>query len=234
MKEKIKNLLTSFSGYASPFSIFILFVFLVVSGSYGWQKYQEYKFPEKAARGEITGPAYYVKMIKLEIDKILENKGLKDKRALELAGGGKKINDKANIYSFEYPENWIVIANEGASGVQVSRLIIQNSYFSAREENKTKIIERGAEFSVIAARGENKSGGGHAGEVITKKDAHVDGKENVLHIFSEPDYPGAQILDDHVAYGGNTYIFRLVYDPETFSAAEFTFREILNSVNFLK
>ncbi|MFA4817537.1 MAG: hypothetical protein WC608_02290 [Parcubacteria group bacterium] len=232
-KTRIVNILKNFSG-ASLSSIFIIMVILIVGGSYGWQKYQEHKFPEKAARGEIIGPFYYIKAIKLEIDRILEKKDTKGKRAMELAESTKKINDKANLYSFEFPQSWVIIVNEGAQGAQVSRLAVQNSYYSGREENKIKIIDQGAEFSIIVTRGENKSGGGHAGKVATKNDAHVGGKENVLHIFKEAGYPGAEIIDDHVVFGGNTYIFRLAYNPQTFSDAEFTFREILASVKFLK
>lgn len=238
MRTKIISLFKNFRGYASPFSIFIIMIILVISGFYGWQKYQEYKFPEKAARGEIIGPAYYIKAIRLEIDKILGKKDIKGKRAIELAEGTKRINDKANLYSFEFPGSWVITVNEGAQGAQVSRLVIQNSYFSRREENKMKIIDRGAELSVQVTRGENKAAfsgsGGHAGVMSSKKDADVNGKENIYHVFREPGYPNAQILDDHVVYNGNTYLFRLVYDPETFSDAEFTFQEILASVKFLK
>lgn len=238
MKTKIIDSFKNFGGYASPFSIFIIVVILVISGFYGWQKYQEYKFPEKAARGEITGPAYYAKAIKLEIDKILGKKDIKGKRAIELAEGTKRINDKANLYSFEFPGSWIIIANEGAQGTQLSRLVIQNSYFSGREENKMNIIDKGAELSILVTRGENKAGfngnGAHAELISSRKDIDVNGKESAYHVFREPGYPNAQILDDHVVYNGNTYIFRLAYDPETFSDAEFTFQEILASVKFLK
>lgn len=237
-KTKIMSLFKNFGGYASPFSIFIIVVILVISGFYGWQKYQEYKFPEKAARGEIIGPAYYAKAIKFEIDKILGKKDIKSKRAIELAEGTKRINDKASLYSFEFPGSWVIATNEGTQGAQVSRLVIQNSYFSGREENKMNIIDKGAELSLLVTRGENKAAfngsGGHAGLISSRKDADVNGKENIFHIFSEPGYPNAQILDDHVVYNGNTYIFRLAYDPQTFSDAEFTFQEILASVKFLK
>lgn len=238
MGTKIKNLCANFSGYASPFSIFIIVVILVISGFYGWQKYQEYKFPEKAARGEIIGPAYYIKAIRLEIDKILGKKDIRGKRAIELAEGTKRINDKANLYSFEFPGSWVIATNDGTQGAQVSRLVIQNSYFSGHEENKMSIIDKGAELSILVTRGENKAAfngsGGHAGLISSRKNVDVNGKENVLHIFKEPNYPNAQILDDHVVYNGSTYLFRLVYNPETFSDAEFTFQEILASVKFLK
>lgn len=237
-KTKIINIFKNFGGYASPFSIFITVIIMVISGFYGWQKYQEYKFPEKAARGEIVGPAYYIKAIKLEIDKILGKKDIRGKRAIELAEGTKRTNDKANLYSFEFPGSWIIIANEGAQGVQLSRLVIQNSYFSGREENKMNIIDKGAELSVQVTRGENKAAfdgnGGHAGLISSRKDIDVNGKENMYHVFREPGYPDAQILDDHVVHGGNTYLFCLAYNPETFSDAEFTFQEILASVKFLK
>ncbi len=162
----MKNLFTNFSGYASTFSIFIIVIILVISSFYGWQKYQEYKFPEKAARGEITGSAYYAKAIKLEIDRILSNKNLKDKRAMELAESIKTISDKSGSYSLEVPQSWTTVSSDGLKNNKLSNLVMQSAYFSTHETGGKKYYDAGAKFSVSAFAGENKNiiegNGGHA------------------------------------------------------------------------
>jgi len=236
MITKIKNSFENFSG-ASPFSIFIIMVILVVSGFYGWQKYQEYKFPEKAARGEITGPAYYVKAIKLEIDRVLSNKNLKDKRAMELAEQVKSISDKPALYSLEVPQSWVLVSSEGAKNNKLSNLIMQSSYLSIRETDGKKYYDAGAKFSAFVLAGENKNiiegNGGHAGLLKTGKYGGQMG-EFTFHIFKDPDSQNGEVIDGHIARNGKTYVFSLTYNPQTFSDAEFSFKEILDSVKFLK
>jgi hypothetical protein len=239
MKEKIKNIFGSFSGYVgyvSLFTLFVIMIVLVISGFYGWQKYQEIKFPDKAARGEIKGPSYYLNGIKDQIGQALEKKDIKNKRAMELAEPTKIVSDKANLISFEIPKSWTISASEGSRGVQISRLVADNSYFSKSADDKSTIINAGAELTIQITRGENRTGfegnGGHADIQITRNNIDVNGKENIYHLFGEAGYPGADILDDHIVYNGNTYLFRLVYNPQTFSDAEYTFQEILNSIQF--
>ena len=237
MRAKIKSLLENFSGYASPFSIFIIVVILVISGFYGWQKYQEYKFPEKAARGEITGPAYYVKAIKLEIDRVLNNKNLKDKRAMELAESIKTISDKSGSYSLEVPQSWVLVSSEGVKNNKLSNLVMQSSYFSAREADGKKYYDAGAKFSASVLAGENKNimegNGGHAGLLKTGKYGGQAG-EFTFHIFKDPDSENGEAIDGHIIHNGKTYVFAMIYNPQAFSNAEFTFQEILDSVKFLK
>lgn len=235
--KKIKNIIYNFNGYASPFSIFIIMIILVISGFYGWQKYQEYKFPEKAARGEITGPAYYAKAIKLEIDRILNNKNTKDKRAIELAENVKSVSDKSNLFSLEVPQSWVLVLSEGAKNNKLSSLVMQSSYFSDRETGGKKYYGAGAKFSAAILAGENKNitegNGGHRGLIKTGKYGGQSG-EFSFHIFKDPDSENGEAIDGHIIRNGKTYLFSIVYNPQTFSDAEFTFQEILDSVKFLK
>lgn len=239
MPTKIKNFfgnLHGHVGYVSLFTLFIVMVILVISGFYGWQKYQELKFPEKAARGEIMGPSYYIKEIKKKVDGIMEQKDFKSQRAMELVESAKIISDKAGLFSVEIPESWVVVSSDGVKGSQISQLVIGNSYFLKHEDGASMIIDKGAQLLIQITKGENRSGfegtGGHFNVLITKKDVIIGGKENVYHLFKDPNYPNADILDDHLVNNGNTYLFRLTYNSTTFSDAEYTFQEILNSIKF--
>ncbi len=232
----------NFGGYASLFLVFLIVVILIVSGLYGWQKYEEYKYPEKAARGEIKGLSFYYNGIKERINQILEKKDIKNMRAMELAESDKTISDAEKFYTLEIPESWVIVSSEKSKGAQISKIVAQSSYFTSREneQNGSNYIdyEKGAQFTAQVSRGENKSAflgnGGHGSLLADRRDIPVYGQESVYHVFKEPNISNGQVIDDHVIYKGNTYLFRLVYNPDTFSDAEFSFQEILASVKFLQ
>jgi hypothetical protein len=241
MKIKIKNK-NGYVGYVSLFTLFLIAVILIWSGFYGWQKYQEHKYPEKAVRGEIKGFSYYFSGIKSKIGEVLGKKDLKNKRAMELAEATKIIRDKANLYSLSVPQSWTVVSSNGQAGNQISSLVAQSSYFQSYENivnNGAKITTfgAGAKLTVRVMKGEDKSAfsgnGGHTSLISLRNDVKVEGQESVYHIFREPTSFDGQILDDHFIHNGNTYIFRFEFDPQNYSDAEFTFQEILDSVKFL-
>ncbi len=222
-------------GYVSLFTLFLLAMLLIVGGFYGWEKYQEKKYPEKAARGEIKGISHYLSGIQEKIDSVLEKKDIKGKRAMELAESVKVVNDETRLYSLEVPQSWVVVLNEGNRGNQVSRLILQSSYFSASETGEKKYYDAGAKFSVSITAGENKNvlegNGGHADLIKIGKDKG-EGVEYAYHIFKDPDSENGQIIDAHIIRGGNTYLFTMIYNSQTFTDAEYTFKEIMYSVRF--
>lgn len=222
-------------GYVSLFTLFLAAVLLIIGGFYGWQKYQEKKYPEQAARGEIKGISYYLSGIQEKIDSVLKTKDIKNQRAMELAESAKAISDKAGLYSLEVPQSWTVVLNEGNRGNQVSRLILQSSYFSASETAGKKYYGAGAKFSVSITAGENKNilegNGGHKNLIKNGKDSGESG-EYTFHIFKDPDSENGEAIDAHIIHKGNTYLFTLAYNPQNFTDAEYTFKEILNSVKF--
>lgn len=235
MKNKIKNFFKGPGGYVSNFTLFLAAVLLIIGGSYGWQRYQEHKYPEKAARGEIKNIPYYINQIKTKIDEILTNKDIKNKRALELAEVTKKVNDKAGLYSVEVPQSWVVEAQEAGRNNKISYLALKSSYFSSRETAGKKYYDAGAKFSVSVTAGENKNvlegNSGHTGLIKTGKDSG-EGGEYVYHIFKDPDSENGDVIDGHMIRNGNTYLFSIAYNPQTFTDAEYTFREIMYSVEF--
>lgn len=235
MRNKIKNFFEGPGGYVSPFTLFLAAVLLIVGGFYGWQKYLEKKFPEKATRGEIKDIGYYLSGIQEKIDLVLKNKDIKNKRVIELAESAKAISDKTGLYSLEVPQSWVVVLNEDSKGNQISRLILQSSYFSIHETAGKKYYDAGAKFSVSVSAGENKNvlegNGGHKNLIKNRKDSGESG-EYAYHIFKDPDSENGQIIDGHIIRGGNTYLFTMVYNPQNFTDAEYTFKEILDSVKF--
>ncbi len=235
MGNKIKIFFKGPRGYVSNFTLFLIAVFLIAGGFYGWEKYQEKKYPDKAVAGEIRGISYYLSGIGEKINLVLEKKDIKNKRAMELAESAKIMSDKAGFYSLEVPQSWVAVLNEAGKNNKLSSLVMQSSYFSARETDKKKYYDAGAKFSVSIAAGENKNilegNGGHL-NLIKKGSGSGQGGEYIYHIFKDPDSENGQAIDGHIIHNGNTYLFSMIYNPQTFTDAEYTFQEILNSIKF--
>lgn len=240
----MKTILNHLRGYISLFTVFVIVVILFFSGFYGWEKYQTIKYPERAAKGEIRGIGFYYSQTKNKINSILETKDIKNLRAMELAETDKEISDKANLVSISVPKSWIVVANEGQSGNQLSKIIMQSAYYAGKEDKSDKgavvytYCEAGARFSLVIYAGEDKTGfsqsGGHASLVSSLSDVGVGGEKAAYHKYKEPDKFDGEILDAHVIHGGRTYVFRLAYNPQNFASPDYTFKEILNSAKFLQ
>jgi hypothetical protein len=222
-------------GYISLFTLFLIVVLLVIAGFYGWQKYQEKKFPEMAAKGEIKGISYYVSGIKGKINAILERKDVRNKRALELAEETKKINDKAGLYSIDIPRSWAIEAQEANKNNRISYLAARSSYLSIREISGKKYYDAGAKFTASVTGGENRSfsegDSGHGSLIKTGKDS-TQGGEYVYHVSRDPDSADGEIIDAHFIHNGRTYLFAMAYNPKNFTDAEYTFKEIMYSVSF--
>lgn len=224
-------------GYVSLLTLFLLTMLLIIGGFYGWQKYEEYKYPEKVARGEIRGIQYYFDQIGMKINEIMAKNDVRNKRAMELAEESKRINDKANLYSLEVPNSWMLISNTVNQDNKLSILTLQSSYFAAHESAGKKFIDAGAKFTSSVVSGENKSltegNGGHINLIKIGKDRGESG-EYAYHIFKDPDFQNSEVIEAHFVRNGKTYSFTMAYNPRNFSDVEYTFNEIMHSVEFLK
>ena len=230
-------------GYVSLFAVFIIVLILFFSGFYGWEKYQTIKYPERAAKGEIRGISFYYAQMKNSVNSILDKKDLRSLRAMELAEAEKKVADKSNLVSFSVPQSWVVVASEGQKGGQLSRMVMQSAYYAGREDKSEKgavtytYCEAGARFTLTINAGEDKSvfssNGGHA-NLISSSPQDISGKSAAYHKFMEPSSFDGEMLDAHIIHGGRTYTFRLAYNPKNFTSPDYTFKEILNSVEFLQ
>ncbi|MCX6766150.1 MAG: hypothetical protein NT136_04295 [Candidatus Moranbacteria bacterium] len=229
-------------GYVSLFLLFITVIFLVWSGFYVWKKYAAPRLPDGEAREEKQNPLSYLSGIKSQISEVQKKQEVKNKRAMELAENTKGVADKSNLYTLEIPESWNVVSNEGAKGTQVSYLVAQSSYFASNESksnggNKTFInYDEGAQLTVRITQSEDLSAisgdGGHGAFLLGKKDVTVGGERGAYHVFKESGSPDSQFLDVHLIHKESTYLFRFAYNPKTFSDAEYSFREILDSFKF--
>jgi len=155
-----------------------------------------------------------------------------------------EIVDKASLYSVNIPADWEITSNEGAMGVQLSRILAQSADWSSYSDEtyegpfSPQYYQSGGALQLHVTQGESEpahygEGGGPETGVIAKKAVTIDGVEGVYHVFKEPSTFEGQLIDVHINYKGNNYLLRLAYNPANFNGEEF-FDNLLNSVRFLK
>jgi hypothetical protein len=147
------------------------------------------------------------------------------------------VSDQANLYSISVPVDWAVVTDEGAMGLQVSRIVMESPDFSVFVDEAVEgphsniYYQTGAILDIHV--GTIAPGPPHPfGGVISESDITIDGVTAPYHVFKEPSTSAGQLLDAHVDYGGNHYIFRLGYNPETCPAGEDLFQAMLDSFQF--
>lgn len=156
-----------------------------------------------------------------------------------------KITDKGNLYSVEIPKDWKILMSEGAKGMQLSDMtgesIDWKQYVDENAEGPFSPIyyQSGVSFqfhvnSEEEAPGHYGEGGGPDTGIITTKNIVIGGANGVYHVFKEPSTYEGQLVDAHVNYKGNAYLFRFAYNPASFPQAESLFMTILSSIKFTK
>jgi len=147
------------------------------------------------------------------------------------------LSDQPNLYSISVPEGWAVVTDEGAMGVQVSRISVESPDFSLFIDEAAEgpfspyYYETGAVFIVHVMTPE-QAPPYHFDPVISESAITVDGADAAYHVFKEPSTFAGQLLDAHANHGGNYYLFRMGYNPETCPAGEDLFAAILASLEF--
>lgn len=234
MKQKFKFKYSR--GFFSLFSLFIVFMLLAIAGVYMWQKYKSISFPG----GDAKDPLVYIGGIRDKITGIQDKQNEKINRAKELAEGTQKFVDKNNLISFEIPQSWTIIFNEGIKANQFSKIIAQSSDFKIHSDNSETIYDGGVQLTVNILRGANNSfqaaDGGHGNLFVSKEDTDIDSLKGPLHTYKASANSNQKLLDAHIIYDGNTYFFQFAYNSEILKTGEtpFHFKEILASVKFLK
>ncbi len=150
----------------------------------------------------------------------------------------RRVTDARDLFSVEIPSTWRVTASEGTKGIRLSRIIAQSPDFRVREDTTAdepftpQYYEQGAQISIHVTRGALAARGNlEAGARRTER-IEIDGRSSLLRVFTEPSTFLGQIIDAHVDYGNNSYVFTLRYNPDTFPHGEDIFKEILASFRF--
>lgn len=192
----------------------IITTIIVGSGIYTWQKLNQKSTEQPLQQGDQTSA---------------------DSKA-------QQLTDKANLFSVEIPNDWKIVDNQGAMGVQLSRITAESPDWSYYSDDSYEgpfspiYFQSGGSLSFHVTEGEEEpthygEGGGPKTGVIEEKIVIVSGIEGVYHIFKEPSTFEGQLIDLHINYEGNNYVIRLAYNPTNFDGEEF-FDDLLDSFSF--
>ncbi|HPN54941.1 MAG TPA: hypothetical protein PLB52_03365 [Candidatus Moranbacteria bacterium] len=159
-------------------------------------------------------------------------------RTSELFENAKTFREKSGLFSIKVPEKWIVVSEEGANGGQIVKVVIESPLFSERREGGSIFYDDGAQLTSQVVRGEQSSAkladGGHGKMLIRSGNVNVLNQNTKYHIIQEENVKKGEIFDAHIVYNGNTCNVRLVDNPQIFIGSEFSFQEILASLEFNK
>jgi len=147
------------------------------------------------------------------------------------------VSDQANLYSISVPADWTVVTDEGAMGVQLSRIVLESPDFSvfvdeAAEGPYTPIYYETGATLVIHVTNVASGPPYHSDGVISESDVTIDGVTARYHVFKEPSTWAGQLLDAHANHGDNYYLFYLGYNPDTCPAGQALFEAMLDTFQF--
>lgn len=151
-----------------------------------------------------------------------------------------RITDTANLYSVEILKDW-KIDQEGAMGVQLSRMIAESPDWSAYADESAEgpftpmYYKTGAAVHIhISNQVASEPYHGDWPNIMESKQIVIDGVTVVYHVFKEPSTQEGLLLDAHLNHNNNAYTFRFIYNPTTYPQGEGVFMDMLNSVRFTK
>jgi len=224
-------------GYIRMRTMIIVLILLVTVYVYQ-NKFKEISNWSIIQKSRENGALFYFEGIWGKMKNIQKISDGRSERSMELFEETKLVNEKSGLFSISVPKSWNVISEDGASGNQISKIVIDSPSFSERIEGGNIFYDNGAEFSIQVIRGEQTSAklsdGGHGKMMIKKENTDVASEKTNYHVISDAAVKEGEIIDAHVLHDGNTYNFRLVDNPKIFIDGEFSFQEMLRSFQFLK
>lgn len=221
-------------GFVRP-QILLIILILLVTGYVYQDKFREISGPliEKSRK---DGALFYAEGIWNKMKRVQQISEGRSQRAMELFEETKTIGDKSKSFSIKVAKGWNVISEEGASGNQISKIVIESPSFFERKSGSDIFYENGAQLTIQVVRGEQANArladGGHGKMLVRKQGINTVYESVNYHIIKEEAVKDGEIIDAHILHGGNTYNFRLVYNPRIFTGGEYSFQEMLISLSF--
>lgn len=149
------------------------------------------------------------------------------------------FTDKAGLYSVVLPEQWVVTADEGTKGVQLSFMTAESPNYRERRDETSDgpftpiYYESGAKLRIHVTKGEQEPtfyGENGVSETVTfTKHITVDGVGGIYRVYKEPSTQEGQLLSVHLNYQGSNYRLTLMHDSRAYPEGEKIFLDVLNS-----
>lgn len=147
----------------------------------------------------------------------------------------QNIGDTAGLYTMDIPVDWIIKDNEGAVGMQVSRVIVESPDFAYHTDPtfegpfEPSYYDEGAMLSVAVLQ-EQAVPSEPIGVITEHTQKAVDGNVTQYFVYTEPSTFEGELRAVIFSKDGNEYYFRFVYNPDSYPQGPDVFAQILDSV----
>lgn len=149
------------------------------------------------------------------------------------------ITVSGKYFSLKLPQNWNVDFND-AREARLTEMIALSPDFKGHEEKSTSTstpetlnyFESGAKLDILVEKGLIKAKEKLTGTIIASEDITIAGIKTKLMTITEPTTKVGQFLDARFGYEGNSYVFRMAYNPEKFPEAKQKLTEFLSFFKF--
>jgi len=148
----------------------------------------------------------------------------------------QNIGDSAGLYTVDLPADWIIVENEGAMGMQVSRVISESPDFAYHTDPnfagpfEPSYYDEGAMISIHLTQAQGPNAEEPIGVITQSTQTVVDGVMGEYYVYTEPSTFEGEILGVVFRKDGVEYTFRFVYNPTTYPQGPDVFAQILDSV----
>lgn len=155
-------------------------------------------------------------------------------------GAYKNITVSSKYFYLKMPQNWRTEFNRGTqTDLLLTEMIAISPDFKGHAETSTSTpgavnyFESGAKLDIRVEKGLILAKEKLQGTILASEDITIDGVTTTLHTFTEPTTKVGTYFDARLAYQGNSYVFRMVYNPEKFPEAKQKLFEFLSTFKFV-
>ncbi len=149
----------------------------------------------------------------------------------------RNITVSSKYFSVKLPQNWQTDFND-AKGSRLNELLAWSKDFKMHTDTSTTTagtyFDSGAKLDILADRGLIRYKEKLEGKILESEDITIAGIKTKLTTVIDKDTKLGELFDARVEYKGNSYIFRLAYNKDSFPNAKKFFQDTLSTFKFLQ
>ncbi len=152
----------------------------------------------------------------------------------------RNITVSGKYFSIKLPQNWQTDFNDPKE-TRLSELLAWTKDFKMHTESTSTststpgtYFESGAKLDILAEKGLISYKQKIEGKILETSDITIAGIKTKVYTVIEDTTKQGEILDARLEYKGNSYVFRMAYNKDSFPDAKKIFTERLESFKFIQ